>query len=118
MINERAYTLFTLSGNDIATGTTNFRVDAGRPPEVVESARAKPRTDIERDTNAWQENQEIGVEEPAVGVDLLLVLLFDAEDDLHRNDTLLWAVDLVRLCHRDRFMPNEMEKMTMISHVL
>ena len=102
----------TLEGDDLTAGTTNIRVNVERLPEMVDRARARPGTDVEKDADIWLENRAKGIEEPAVRVDLLLVLLFETEDYLHGNDAFLCALDLVRLGDGDCFY--ETEKLIMI----
>ncbi|KAH9059863.1 hypothetical protein EDB87DRAFT_1577238 [Lactarius vividus] len=53
-------------------------------------------TVTEKNADAQLENRAKGVEEPAVQVDLPLVLLLEAED-LHGDDSLLCTFNLVRL---------------------
>ena len=64
---------------------------------MVDRARSRPRTDVKKYANVRVENRAKGVEEPAMRVDLFLVLLLEAEYDLHRYDPFLCALDLVRL---------------------
>ena len=70
---------------------------------MVDRARAGPGADVQKDANVWLENRSKGIEEPAMRVDLLLILLFETEDNLHRYDSLLGALDLIRLGERDFF---------------
>jgi hypothetical protein len=58
-------------------------------------------TNVKKDADVGLENGTKGVEEPTMGVDLLLILLFEAKHDLHRNDTLLRALYLVGWCDGD-----------------
>ena len=55
---------------------------------------ARHRSHIQEDTHIGLENGAKGVEEPPMGVDLLLVKLLEAEDDLHRDGAALRAFDL------------------------
>lgn len=48
---------------------------------------------IEENTDVWLEDGAEGIEEPPMRVNLLLILLFEAEYDLHGNDTLLRPFD-------------------------
>ena len=70
---------------------------------MVDRARAGPGADVQKDANVRLKNRSKGIEEPAVRVDLLLILLFKTEDNLHRDDSLLSALDLIRLGERDFF---------------
>jgi hypothetical protein len=63
---------------------------------MINRARTRHRTDVEEDANDRLKNGPKRIEEPAVRIDLLLVFLLQAKDDLHRNNTLLRAFDLVR----------------------
>lgn len=42
-----------------------------------------------------------GVEEPPMRVDLFLIFLLEAKDQLYRHDALLRALDFHRRCHRN-----------------
>ena len=77
---------------------------------MIDRARARPRADVKKDADIWLKNRAKGVEEPAMRIDLLLVLLLEAEDYLHGDDTLLGALDLVRLRDRDCVAEYETEK--------
>ena len=70
---------------------------------MIDRARAGPGADVQKDANVWLKNRSKGIEEPSVRVDLLLILLFKTEDNLHRYDSLLCAFDLIRLGERDFF---------------
>ena len=63
---------------------------------MIDRAGTRHGTDIEEDANVRLENRAKCVEEPAMGVDLLLIFLLQAKDDLHGNNTFLRAFDLVR----------------------
>jgi hypothetical protein len=62
---------------------------------MINRGRAGLGTNVKKDADVGLENGTEGVEEPTMGVDLLLILLFKAKHDLHRNDTLLRALYLV-----------------------
>ena len=70
---------------------------------MVDRARAGPGANVQKDANVWLKNRSKGIEEPSVRVDLLLILLLETEDNLHRYDSLLCAFDLIRLGDRDFF---------------
>lgn len=88
--------VFTLEGDNFTTSTAYIGVDVERLPEMINRAGTRHGTDIEEDANVRLENWAKRVEEPAMGVDLLLIFLLQAEDDLHGNNTFLRAFDLVR----------------------
>ena len=88
---------------------------------MVDGTRARPRTDVEKNADVWLENRAEGVEEPAVRVDLLLVLLLEAKYYLNGDDALLRAFNLVRFRDRDCvFSQDETEKIIIMicAHVL
>ena len=62
---------------------------------MINRARTRHRTDVEEDANDWLKNGPKCFEEPVVRIDLLLVFLLQGKDDLHGNNTLLRAFDLV-----------------------
>lgn len=63
---------------------------------MINRAGTRLGTDIEEDANVGLKNRAKRIEEPAVGVDLLLIFLLQTKDDLHGNNTFLRAFDLVR----------------------
>ena len=58
-------------------------------------------SNIEEHTDVGLEDRSEGVEEPSMGVDFLLVLLFETEDDLDGDDAFLGSFDLHRGRHGD-----------------
>lgn len=62
---------------------------------MIDRRRAGHGADVEEDADVGLEDGSEGVEEPAVGVDLLLVFLFEAEDDLDGDDAFFGAFDFV-----------------------
>ena len=93
--------VFTLEGNNFTASTAYIRVDVEHIPEMINRAGTKHGTDIEENANVRLENRAKRVEEPAMGVDLLLVFLLQAKDDLHGNNTFLRAFNLVRWSNGD-----------------
>jgi hypothetical protein len=73
-------------GNDLAARAADIRVDVERLPEVVDRRRAGHGPHVKQHADVGFEHGPEGVEEPAVRVDLLLVLFFQAEDNLDRAD--------------------------------
>ena len=61
---------------------------------MVYRRRARHRSDIQEDTHVGLENGAKGIEEPPMGVDLLRVLLLEAEDDLYGDGAPLGAFNL------------------------
>jgi hypothetical protein len=88
--------IFAFKGDDFTASATDIGVDVERLPEMINRAWTRHRTDVEQDANIGLENGAKGVKEPTVGVDLLLVFLFETKDDLHRHNTFLRAFNLVR----------------------
>ena len=66
---------------------------------MVNGVGAGHRTDGEQNTYVGLHYWTEGVEEPAMTADFLLVLLFEAGEDLDRDDALLGAFDF----HRRRY---------------
>ena len=62
---------------------------------MINRAWTRHCTNIEQDANIGLENGTKGVEEPTMGIDLLLIFLLETKDDLHRHNTLLRAFKLV-----------------------
>jgi len=63
---------------------------------MVDRCWARLGANVEENTDVGLENRSEGVKEPTMGVDLLLVLFFEAEDDLDRNDAFLGTFYLHR----------------------
>jgi len=87
--------VFAFEGNDFTASTADIGIEIERLPEMINRARTRHRTDVEEDANDRLKNGPKRIEEPAVRIDLLLVFLLQAKDDLHGNNTLLRAFDLV-----------------------
>ena len=68
---------------NLTTGTSTHRLQIERLPEVVDGVFARFRTRIDENTDVRVQDTAKGLEEPPVGVDLLLVLLLEAEEHLH-----------------------------------
>ena len=60
---------------------------------MVDGIGAGHRTDVEQNTYVGLQYWTEGVEELAMRVDFLLVFLFEAQEDLDRDDALLGAFD-------------------------
>ena len=63
---------------------------------MVDGRGAGHRTDVQQNTYVGLQYWIDGVEELALRVDSLLVLLFEEEEDLDRDDALLSAFDFHR----------------------
>ena len=63
---------------------------------MVDRGGAGHHTDVEQNTYVGLQYLTEGVEEPAMRVDFLLLLLFEAEEDLDRDDAVLGAFDFHR----------------------
>jgi hypothetical protein len=75
---------------------------------MVYGRRAWHGAHIKQNAHVRLEDGAKRIEEPAMRVDLLLVLLFETENDLHRNNTLLMIFHLERW--RDRDCGSSMKK--------
>ncbi|KAI6748718.1 hypothetical protein HG531_007665 [Fusarium graminearum] len=69
---------------DLTTGTTAHGLQIERLPEMVNGASARSCTSIEKNTNVGVQDSAESVKEPSVRVDLLSVLLLQAEEHLDR----------------------------------
>jgi hypothetical protein len=87
--------VFAFERDDFSTSTPDVRVDVKRLSEMINRAEARHRTDVQKDANVRLKDRSKRVEEPAVRVELLLVFLLQAKDDLHRDNSFLRAFDLV-----------------------
>ena len=62
---------------------------------MINRAGSRHRTDVQKHANVRLKNRSERVEEPAVRIDLLLVFLLQAKDDLHGDNSFLRAFNLV-----------------------
>lgn len=76
---------FTQHGMDFTTGTAQVLVIVEGFPEGQERLVTRLGTRIQQDDHFRVKNAAKGVEQPSVRVDLLAVLLFQAEHHLHRR---------------------------------
>ena len=79
--------------HDLPTRTADVRVDIERFPQVVYRHWTRHSTYIEQNTKVGLEDGAESVEEPSMRVDLLLVLLFKAKDDLDGYSAFFCAFD-------------------------
>ena len=87
--------VFAFERDDFSASAPDIRVYVERFPQMINRAGARHRTDVQKDANVRLKNRSKSVEEPAVRVDLLLVFLLQAKDDLHRDNSFLRTFDLV-----------------------
>jgi hypothetical protein len=67
--------VFAFEGDDFTASATDIRVDIKRFPEMINRAWTRHCTNIEQDADIGLEDGAKGVEEPTMGVDLLLIFL-------------------------------------------
>ena len=67
--------VFAFEGNDFTASTADIGIEIERLPEMINRARTRHRTDVEEDANDRLENGPKRVEEPMMGIDLLLAFL-------------------------------------------
>ena len=91
---DQILSVLALQRDDLTARASDIRVDVERFPQVVNRSRAGHSPHVQQYTNVWFQDRTESVEEPTVRVDLLLVLLLQAEDDLHGHEALLCAFDL------------------------
>ena len=63
---------------------------------MINRAGTRNCADVEEDANVRMKDRSKCVEEPAMGIDLILVLLLQTKDYLHRDNSFLLAFDLAR----------------------
>ena len=85
-----------LRDDDFAACAANVSVDVEGFLKVVDGGGAGHRTGVEQNTYVGLQYWTEGVEELAMRVNFLLVVLFEGEEDLDRDDTLLSAFDFHR----------------------
>ena len=87
--------VLALESDDLATSAAHVRIDVEGLPQMVDGGRTRHGTDVQQHADVRLQKGTKRVEEPAVRVDLLLVLLLETEDNLDGYQTLLGALDLV-----------------------
>ena len=85
-------------GNNFTASTADLRVDVECFAQMINRVGTRHGTDVKENANVGLKNRSQRVKEPVLnaGVHLLLVLLLQAEEDPHRDDSFLLAFDLVR----------------------
>jgi hypothetical protein len=91
---EKVSPPFSFHGLNLSTGAGYVGVGVERLPQVVQRCTSGPGADIEEDTHVRVKRFAKRVEEPAVRVELLLVLLLETEDHLAGHDALLGTLEL------------------------
>jgi hypothetical protein len=76
---EQVLPVFPFQSDDLATSATDVRVDIECLPQVIDRSGARHSSDIDKDANIGLEDWSESVEEPAMRVDLFLVLLLQTE---------------------------------------
>ena len=71
---------------DLPTRTRDVRVHVERLPQMIDAPVLRAHPHVEQDAYVRLQHRSERVEEPPMGVDLLLVLLLHAEDDLRRHN--------------------------------
>lgn len=66
---------------------------------MIDRRRTRFRAYIEQDTDIGLEDGAEGIEEPTMGVDLLLVFFFETKDDLDGDYTTRGIFDFHRRCY-------------------
>jgi hypothetical protein len=80
-------------GFDLTAGTGAVRIDVKGFPELVDGVLSWSGTGIDENANVWLEALAEGLEKPSVRIDLLLVLFFQAEENLDWCDAALYIYD-------------------------
>jgi hypothetical protein len=93
---QKLLPVFAFQGDDFTASAADIGVEVECLPKMINRARTRHRTDVKQDANIGLENGAKSIKEPTVGIDLLLVLLFETKDDLYGHNTFLRAFDLVR----------------------
>ena len=98
---QKIESVFALECHNLSARATDIRVDIEGLPQVVDTRRARHSTDIEENANIGLEDRTERVEEPSMTVNLLLILLLEAENQLDRNHALVRGIDLECRCDAD-----------------
>lgn len=91
---DQILTKLALQCDDLSARTADVRVYVERLPEVIDRGRTWPRAYVEQYAHIRLQDGPKGVEEPAVRVDLLLILLLETENDLNGNDAFVRRFNL------------------------
>lgn len=92
--------VLALQRNDFTTCTPDVRIDIESLPEMINRRRTRHGTHVEKYADVGLQDRTEGIEEPAMRVNFLLILLLEAEDELHRHNILFVTLNLLR--RRDR----------------
>lgn len=84
---DQISSVLSLESNDFTAGTSNVGVDIKCFPQVIYGRGTGHGTNIEEHTDIGLEDWAERIEEPSMGVDLLLVFLLETENYLDRNQS-------------------------------
>lgn len=91
---DQVLSVFALQRDDFTARSADIGVDIECLPQVIDGRRAGHGTHIEQNADVGLQDGAERVEEPAVRIDLLLILLLQAENDLHGDHAAVSAFDL------------------------
>ena len=91
---EEVFAEFALLSTNLTTSAGDVGVCVEGLPQVVQRGATGTSSDIEQDADVGVQGLAEGVEAPAMGVELALVLLLQAEEELAGHDTLLSTLKL------------------------
>lgn len=78
----------TLTAADLSARASHIRVDIESLPEMIDALRSGHSPNIEQNADIRLQDLPKRIEKPPMRVDLLLVSLFEAEEDLYGHDAL------------------------------
>ena len=79
--------------HNLSTGSAHVGLDIKDFPKMVYGSRAGRCTNVEEHTDIGLKDGSKSVEEPAMGVDLVLALFFETKNELNRDYTILCALN-------------------------
>ena len=79
---DQVLSVLSLQRHDLTTSSSDIRIDIECLLEMIDRCRARHSAHVEENADVGLQNGSKSVEEPTVGVYLLLTLFFEAEDDL------------------------------------
>lgn len=98
---EQAEPPLTFPGYDLPARAGDAGVGVEGLPEVIQRVVAGLGPDVEQNAHVGAEGLAKGVEEPAMGIEFLLVFFLEAENNLARHDALLGALEFEIGIQRD-----------------
>lgn len=93
--------VFPFEGNDFSARTTNIGIDIECLPQMVDGSGAGHSSDIKKNTDVWLKDRTKSVEEPTMGINFLLILLLETEDNLNGTSTSLRTLKAEFWCDGD-----------------